>query len=250
MGFDSVCHVLHQLHDSGVRLLILEGGEPLLWRDGERDTRDVVTYAKELFWSVGLISNGTVPLPMEPDVLWVSIDGLANTTERIRGPIFTRQMQNIADSKHPRLFANITISTVNAAEILDLVRFLADKVAGITIQFYYPYESDTTLFVPYAQRSEILAELIKMKREGYPLLDSYFAMEELRSPGWRCHPWLIASANPDGTITQGCYLKGRTEISCELCGFAAHTEMSLAYDLNLGALLAGLKIFGLAPLAY
>jgi hypothetical protein len=44
-------------------------------------------------------------------------------------------------------------------------------------------------------------------------------------------------------MTRGCYVKDRGPISCEHCGFAAHTEISLAYSGVIGAMLVGKKIF-------
>jgi hypothetical protein len=55
---------------------------------------------------------------------------------------------------------------------------------------------------------------------------------------------MIASVGPDGKITQGCYVKNRGEISCERCGFSAHTEISLAYSGVIGSLRAGNRILG------
>jgi len=249
LGYDAACGVIDGLHGAGARLLVLEGGEPMLWRDGDRDLADLVAYAKRRFWAVGVTTNGTLPLPDEADVVWVSVDGLEETTRRIRGPVFSLQMENIAASRHRRLFANITVSTLNCAEVPALVEHLAGRVRGITLQFYYPFEGDAGLLVPGGERAALLERLIAMKRQGYPLLDSQRALAALKRPGWRCHPWLIASAEPDGRIRQGCYLSGRGPIACDRCGFAAHVEMSLAYDLHPGAMLAGLRIFGLLPLA-
>jgi hypothetical protein len=45
-------------------------------------------------------------------------------------------------------------------------------------------------------------------------------------------------------VNIGCYLKNRATISCQRYGFAAHAEMSLAYDWNLAAIAAGREIFG------
>lgn len=247
LPYEGACDVMERLHEAGARLLVLEGGEPLLWRDGERGFADLVRHAKGLFWSVGVTTNGTLPIPAEPDVVWVSIDGLAETTRELRGDIFDRQMRNIAASRHPRLFANITISSRNVDEVPDLVAYLKGKVRGVTLQFYYPFDGRRELLVPPAEREAVLDRLIEMRRQGYPLLDSPRALESLKRPGWRCHSWLVASAEPDGTITQGCYLKGRAEANCALCGFAAHVEMSLAHDLHPAAMLAGLRIFGLLP---
>jgi len=237
--------VVDRLFEHGARILILEGGEPLLWRDGEHGLGEVVRHAQRSFWSVGVVTNGTLPLPPEPDVVWVSVDGLEETTKAIRGLIFRRQVANIEASRHRRVYANVTITTASVGEVPELVMALAGLVRGITIQFYYPYEDDLELFVPWEQRAELLEKLVLMKQQGYPLLDSVAALRALERPGWRCHPWLVASAEPNGTITQGCYLTGRGPIACERCGFAAHVEMSMAYDLKPGAVISGLRVFGL-----
>ena len=196
--------VVDRLYEAGARILILEGGEPLLWHDGDAGLEDVVRHAKRSYWAVGVVTNGTIPLPTAPDVIWVSVDGLEETTKAIRGPIFRRQMATIDASVHPRLYANITISTLNVEEAPQLVEELSKRVRGITIQFYYPYEDDVELFVPWERREAVLERLIEMKRSGYALLDSIAALRALKQPGWRCHPWLIACAEPDGKITQGC----------------------------------------------
>ncbi len=242
---DQALTVVDRLHGIGARILILEGGEPLLWQDGDHGLREVIAYAKRSFWSVGVVTNGTLPLPENADVVWVSVDGLEETTKAIRGPIFHRQMAGIANSQHQRIYANITISALNADEVPALVEELSRRVRGITIQFYYPYEGDSTLFVPWETRRGVLERLLEMKRAGYPLLDSAGALRALAAPGWRCHPWLVASAEPDGTVRQGCYLTGRGPIACDQCGFAAHVEMSMAFDLKPGAVRSGIRVFGL-----
>ena len=91
----------------------------------------------------------------------------------------------------------------------------------------------------------MLERLIALKREGYPLLDSVAALQHLKDNTWRCHPWLIANVEPDGRLTQGCYLLNRADVTCQECGFAAHVEASLAYDLVPSAIWSGIRVFGL-----
>ncbi len=244
--FDRAVATLDRLQEAGVRLLIFEGGEPFLWRDGDRGLEDLVVEAKRRFLRVGVTTNGTFPLEGSADILWVSIDGLQETHDRLRGPgVFERAVAHIEASSHPRIYANVTISRANVDEVPDLVRFLAGRVRGITVQFYYPYPESEDLWLPRERRRAVLDELIRLKRAGYPLLDSVTALERLKDNTWRCHPWLIASADPDGTVTQGCYLLNRAEVACARCGFAAHVEMSLAYDLHPAAVWTGMKTFGL-----
>lgn len=245
MSFAVARRVLDELYEAGVRLLILEGGEPFLWRDGDHRLADLVREAKRRrFFCVGVTTNGTLPLDVPADIIWVSVDGLAKTHDRNRGPSFERAMTNIAASSHPKIFANVTIHRLNWREVPELVRFLAGRVKGITIQFYYPYQGTEDLSLSREQRRAVLEELIALKRAGYPLVDSIPALKALEDNSWHCHPWLIANAEPDGTINYGCYLKNRAEIHCQQCGFAAHTELSLAYDWNPAAIATGRMVFG------
>ncbi len=243
-----VIATLDRLHDMGVRLIIFEGGEPLLWRDAAGHTvQEVVRAARERFFCVGMTTNGVLPIAPITDITWVSLDGLRETHNANRGPTFDRVMANIAATAHPRLYVNITINRLNWQDIPDLVRLLAAKptVKGITIQFYYPYEGTEDLWLPRPERHQVLDELIALKRQGYPIACSKPSLEALKDNTWRCHPWLIASAGPDGRITHGCYLENRTaNIACDRCGFAAHAEISLAYDAGLRSINAGRRIFG------
>lgn len=244
--FAAAVDALDRLRAVGVKLLILEGGEPFLWRDGERGLEDLVAEARRRFVRVGITTNGSLPLESQADVLWVSIDGLEETHDRLRGAgTFQRAIAHIETSSHPRLYANITINRVNCDEVAELIRFLSPLVRGITLQFYYPYPGTEDLWLERKRRRAVLEQLIALKREGYPLLDSVAALRHLKDNTWHCHPWLIASVEPDGMLTQGCYLLNRAEVACAKCGFAAHVEMSLAYDLHPAAIRTGWQVFGL-----
>ena len=243
--FETAVEVMDRLYQAGVRNLIFEGGEPFLWRDGEHRFEDLVVEGRKRFFSVGVTTNGTLRLETGADIVWVSIDGLRETHDLNRGPVFGKVMENIRSSAHPKLLANITISRLNVEELPAMVKYLSDieQIKGITIQFFYPYAESENLEVAPGQRSRALEQLIHMKREGYPLLDSVPVLQALKENRWRCHDWLMADAEPDGRITLGCYLKNRGDIDCSKCGFAAHAELSLAFDANIRAVNTGRKIF-------
>jgi len=247
LGWEMIMKLLPRLREQGIRVLILEGGEPLLWKDSDRTVKDIVREARKHFFCVGVTTNGTLPLDVGADILWVSIDGLRETHDRLRGESFNRIIDNIRSSKHPKIFANITINRINHREIPALVRFLAPLVRGITIQFFYPYPESEDLLLTWEERAEILDKLIKLKKVGYPVSDSIPALEKLKQNTWVCEPWMIANIEPDGSFNQGCYLQNRTtdDNPCKLCGFAAHTEISLAYQLHWSAIMAGKDILGI-----
>lgn len=235
------------LHKQGIRLLIFEGGEPLLWQDKEYNFNDLVDLAQEYFFCVGVTTNGMLPLDLSTDIIWVSIDGLQQTHNKIRGKSFEQIITNIKQSSHPKIFANITINKLNVNEIDDLVKFLSPLVKGITIQFFYPYSESKNLKVSWPKRIEVLKKLISLKKDGLPVSNSISTLKALQNNDWHCESWMIANVEPNGTYTQGCYLKNRIENKnpCELCGFAAHTEISLAYQLNWEAIMVGKEILNI-----
>lgn len=244
LTFPRVVDILDRLYQRGNRLVVLEGGEPMMWKDGNYSIHDVVAAARKRFFSVGMTTNGTFPLDVAVDTLWVSIDGMEKTHNELRdAPIFSKIMENIGRSQHPRLFAHSTINSINADEIPDLIQFLQNKVKGITVQFYYPYNHKDELFLDFERRERLLEEIIQMKKAGYPILNSVAALKALKRNTWKCDDRLIDNANPDGSITQGCYLKNRADIDCSKCGFSPHTEISLACQANPQSILAGHKIF-------
>ncbi len=244
ISYNRAVEMMNEFHRKGVRLLIFEGGEPFLWRDGDYRLEDLVRCAKQKFFRIGITTNGTLPIATEADVVWVSIDGLPQTHEKNRGKCFEKIIANIEAASHPNILAHITINRLNHQEIPSLVKLLATKVHGITIQFYYPFPNSDDLWLPEQDRIRVLNQLIELKQQGYPIFNSVTTLEGLKKNSWKCHDWLISNAEPDGRMNIGCYLKDRAEISCEKCGFAAHTEIAKAYDWNWGAILAGHRTFG------
>ena len=247
ISWEQLEKLMPELYSHGIRILILEGGEPLLWKDGKRKINDVVMLAKKYFWAVGVTTNGTLPLELDTDIVWVSIDGLQETHDTLRGKSFEKIIANIKASRHQKIFANITINSANYLELKQLVEFLTPLVKGITIQFFYPYEESENLLLTWPQRALAIDTLIELKKAGYPISDSVLALETLKNNTWKCEPWMLANVDPDGSINYGCYLKNRVNASdpCTLCGFAAHTEISLAYQLHPSAIMAGQKILGI-----
>jgi len=245
LSFQQALSAMQELHRKGVRLIIFEGGEPFLWRDGDYAVSDLVAEAKKLFFSVGITTNGTFPINADADIVWVSIDGLRETHNRLRCNSFDKAMENIKNSTHTRIFAHITINAVNFKETAELVRFLSTRVKGITIQFHYPYqEGEKEMSLNPEERKTVLETLILLKKQGLPVSNSYACLNALKENRWKCHAWMIASVEPDGTITHGCYVRNRGAVSCEKCGFSAHTEISLAYSGVLESILQKNRIFG------
>jgi len=246
--FEGVAATLGCLKEMGVRILIIEGGEPLLWSDGRKTLAHVLDEARKLFPCVCITTNGTLPwadLPL--DRAWVSLDGPQRVHDSFRGPgIFDRVLNNLESQGKGKAFISTTINTENFSSIPEMATILKGKVEGITIQFHYPYDGlPDPLFVTPAQRAPLLDELISLKAQGYPVANSTGSLRDLKRERWTCQDKLLANAEPDGTVLHGCYLKNRGPSVCSYCGFSAHNEMSLAFRGRLESILTGLKIFRL-----
>jgi MoaA/NifB/PqqE/SkfB family radical SAM enzyme len=246
LDFAGVSQTLTRLSKIGVRILILEGGEPLLWRDRGKSLRDVVHAARNLFSSVCLTTNGTLPWrEIDADRVWVSLDGPKDIHDAIRGQgIFDKVLDNLDREGRGNAFVSTTINTFNVETIPNLIVMLKDRVAGVTIQFHYPYTGlPDPLFIRPRDRAFVLDKLIGLKHKGYPVANSFNSLEELKQTRWTCEDGLLANAEPDGTISHGCYLKNRGPANCSLCGFSAHNEMSLAFKGQWQSIATGMNIF-------
>jgi Fe-coproporphyrin III synthase len=244
--FNGVLATLGRLRNMGVRILILEGGEPLLWRDRTKNIGHVVAAARKLFPCVCMTTNGTLDWSgLELNRVWISLDGPPEVHDAIRGKgVFQRVWANLNRVGNGRALVSTTINTGNAAAIPEMLSRLQDHVAGVTIQFHYPYQGlPDPLFIPHAERAPILDELMRLKRKGFPVANSFRSLEELKQERWSCEDKLLANAEPDGTILHGCYLKNRGPAQCSLCGFSAHNEMSLAFKGTWQSIATGLRIF-------
>ena len=240
--------VLKKLYDDGVRIAIFEGGEPLLWKDPSenKNINDVIELSKKYFFLAAVTTNGTLDFSgIRSEIIFISLDGLEAAHNNIRGDVFNIIINNIKKNNElKKIIINITISKINLGDVVLLIKFLQGMVFGITIQFFYPYEGVENLSLNSIEKEEIINDIIKLKKEGYKILDSTAALKKMIRNNWKCEDYLVASIDPDGKINYGCYLKNRVKsISCENCGFLAHCEISLSFQLNTDALIAAKKIF-------
>ena len=95
--YEEIRAEMQSLYNDGVRILFFCGGETLLWKDGERTIRDLVKEAKEIgFLIVNIVTNGTIDLDLpEADVIFLSLDGLKENHNYIRGNTFDTIMDKV-----------------------------------------------------------------------------------------------------------------------------------------------------------
>lgn len=252
LTWDEVKIILRKLYAKGVRIVIFEGGEPLLWKDPveNKNINDVIDLSRKYFFSSSITTNGTLNFSsIKSDIIFISLDGLEKIHNYIRGDVFNIIIDNIKkNNKSKKIIINITISKINLDDVLPLIMFLQGMVFGITIQFFYPFEGIENLCLDLEQKEKIINSIISLKKEGYNILDSNAALKKMIKNDWKCEDYLVGSVDPDGQINYGCYLKNRVEsISCKNCGFLAHCELSLSFQLNPDALFSAKNIFWKKP---
>lgn len=248
IGWTDAVRALDELKRRRVRIVAFEGGEPFVWRDGAHDLRQIVEYAGKLFLRTAVTTNGTFPLDVPADALWVSLDGLKETHDKLRSGSFDRVWSNLeaaGQTRQRRVMVHFTLNRLNRRELEPLAAKLAELpgVRGLSVQVFYPYnQGESPLALSPSERRETLETVIRLKKK-YPIINSSRCLRGMIGNDWRCHDDILINVDPDGGIRQGCYVKGRGEIHCRECGFTPVAEASAALDLRPGALLAGWRAY-------
>ncbi len=212
----------------GTRIVVFEGGEPFLWRDGNHGLHDLVMYAKKCFLRVAVTTNGTFPLDVPADIVWVSIDGLNGTHDRLRSGSFERIWSNLKSADHPRVLVHFTMNRLNWRELDQLAEKLkhVPAVKGLSVQLFYPYDQvESSLALLPDERKSALENVMRLKK-SYPIINSERCLKDMIGNSWHCHDDVLINVDPDGKLTQGCYVKSRGKVNCRECGFTPVAEAS------------------------
>jgi MoaA/NifB/PqqE/SkfB family radical SAM enzyme len=105
LSFEDSKTLIDSFYIKGGRTIYFEGGEPFLWQDQEYKLENVVRYAKQRGYPATIIyTNGTFPLETSADTVFISMDGLKETNDLVRGNVFEKIMQNIYTSDTDKSF--------------------------------------------------------------------------------------------------------------------------------------------------
>jgi len=245
MTWEQALTALAILQERGTRIVVFEGGEPLLWRDGGHTISELIVYAQQLFSTVAVTTNGTLPLDVPSDILWVSLDGPPAAQNQLRSGSFDQVWQNLKAAHHPGIFIHFTMHRENWRDLEKLLELLKELpvVRGVTMQLFYPYgQGEAPLALLPGERRAALENVLRLKN-NYPILNSRRSLRAMIANDWRCHDDILINVDPDGQVTGGCYARNRAVVSCPDCGFTAVAEASGALDLHPGSLLAGCRVF-------
>ncbi len=148
----------NDLYKSGVRLILLIGGEPAL-------RKDVIDLANKIFPYVSIISNGTIKIPKEyKNRIIISIDGNEKMNDSIRGKgVFSKVLKNYSDDQ--RVIINITLMDENYKQLEDIVKLSRKHgFRGVVCNIYTPgIDFRGSMFLEKKRREKIIDELKRVK---------------------------------------------------------------------------------------
>ena len=243
LDFAEVIAAIEAFHHEGGRCLYLEGGEPFLWHDGQYGLDDVVGYAHDRgFLSVVVYTNGTIPMRTAADTVFVSVDGLRDTHDALRGKSFDRIMDNIRESAHASLHVNYTINNRNNNELRAFCEYVhgIERIRGTFFYFHTPYYGYDELYIEPLEKQRILQLLLELRKD-YKILNSRAGLQSALRDDWQ-RPMQVCTVYEKGTVFQCCRHAGDPEL-CRNCGYLSYAEIDQALKLKPSALFNAMKYF-------
>ena len=237
---------LKTFYDMGIRSIAIGGGEPFLWEDNGRKAEDVVKLAREMgFKLVVIYTNGTFPLKISTDALFVSLDGLKETNDTLRGTSYDKIIQNIRDSSHPNLWINFTINRRNFQDIEQFCKETQGiaKIKGVLFYFHTPYYGIDDLFLNLDERKKIIEKIIALKKSGLKILNSYACLQAVYNDDWE-RPAKMCYVYANNKLFQCCRSIGNRE-ACINCGYLSYAEIIHAPRLRISSIKTALNFLPL-----
>lgn len=244
-SYGQVEEELRYSYGLGSRFVDFEGGEPMLWHEGERNINDLIELAKRIgFYSCTVTTNAQQSMEgLKADSVWVSMDGVGESHDDIRGAgAFAKMELHIAESKHEEISVNMTINNRNCDRVEEVVEYVKQNahICQVSFSFHTPYEGTESLMVGWEKRREVTNRLIAMKRKGAPIMNSVSGLKKLRDNDFKKRCWVTNFILHDGTRFTEC--TGKAAGVCDRCGFGMAGEMSSVFEFRPDTLLAGMKL--------
>ncbi len=243
--FARIEETLRHFYSIGVRIMYLQGGEIMTWRDGDRDVNDVIRLAHQIgFFKVACVTNGTMGVASEADLMWVSLDGSRHLHDSIRGEgVFDTVIRNLEATTHRRVALNMTVNRINAGEVenvAEIARRLG-TVHGVSFNFHTPYPGVEDICLPMVERPPVVDRIVRLKRQGFPVLNTYGGLKALRTNKWRRPVPFIQLMEKD-RIYECCFGRDQPGV-CEKCGYGVIAELSQIMSGNPATILESISLF-------
>ncbi len=247
--YDEIVADMHYAYKQGSRFIDLEGGEPTLWKEGDKTINDLIDKARAIgFFSITVTTNAQQDFSwIHPHSIWVSMDGVGAYHDNIRGEgTFARLEENIRRSGQKHICVNMVVNSLNCESLdaaMDYVR-QNPAIEQISVNFHTPYPGTEYLMLPPEKKAELIDKVLAYKRKGYPIMNSYSGLRKMKQNalgqitlGKEC--FVTNFIYPDGS--RGLCVGYGTE-QCRQCGFCMAGEMASVFHFCPDTLLSGFKL--------
>ena len=236
---------LEYSYKQGSRFVDFEGGEPTLWKDGDKSINDLIRLAKQIgFFSCTLTTNAWNPFSgCEADSIWVSMDGVGEVHDNIRGKgSFERLEAHIAQSKHQAVSVNMVINNQNYTDVTNVIQYVRDNpyIQSVSLNFHTPYVGTEHLFLDWEKRSEVVNEIVRMKKNAYPIMNSLSGLKLMKHNNFKKQCWVTNFIMADGIRLDEC--TGKYANICAQCGYGMAAEMKSVFSFKIDTLRAGMSL--------
>jgi Fe-coproporphyrin III synthase len=146
----------------GLRAAILYGGEPTL-------RPEICRAASRIFDITLAFTNGVNGFPELENGQWIlSLDGPERENDQIRGEgVYQKAVENIKSAARPPI-VHMTISKINQNSLERFVQeMMALPIKGMGFSFVTPNRgmTDENLFIPLAERNQLVMELLRLRKK-------------------------------------------------------------------------------------
>lgn len=230
----------------GSRFVDFEGGEPVLWQDGDYSINDLIALATQIgFYSTTITTNAQQPFGhVKSHSIWVSMDGTAPFHDAVRGKgTYDRMICNMETSGHPAQSVNMVIDANNYVCVPEIIEFVRSKsyLRSVSFNFYTPpTQEENSLLLPWDKRLQVLDTIIASKKNGAPIMNSVSGLKRMKDLSFRKVCWISNYILVDGTRLPQC--PGEQAGVCDRCGFCMAGEMRSIMDFRPDTLAAGLHL--------
>ena len=244
-SYQQIKEELAYSYQLGSRFVDFEGGEPTLWRDGNKDLNSLIRLSKEIgFYSATITTNALLPFAgSEADSIWVSLDGLGKYHDDIRGKgVFKRLIKHIEEANHPRISVNMVVNSRNYPSVEETIEFVKNSshLQAISLNFHNPYPETEGLFLDWEIRRKVIDLLIRKKKAGYPIMNSVSGLKLMKHSQFKKECWVSNFILTDGRRLPECACKSAG--ICDRCGLSMSGEMRSLFILKPDTVLAGMKL--------
>jgi Fe-coproporphyrin III synthase len=240
--YSEVSSGLDAFYKLGIRSLFIEGGEPFLWEDRSRQLEDIVELARKTgFKIVTIYTNGTLPIETGADVVFVSLDGLRDSNNFLRGNVFDKVISTIENSSHPNININFTINRVNAADIEPFCEYVRQirNIKGVFFYFHTPYYGIDDLFLCLEEKRRIIDRILSLKKRGFKILNSESCLTMVSKDNW-ARPSRLCYVYDKNRLFQCCRAIGN-DLVCKHCGYLGYPEIISMLKLHPSSILAAMN---------